>query len=495
MRTSAMVAGFAAVVALAACSPSKPPGGGSHDAGSGGNGNASTGGSSGKGSGGSTSGDGGSGGTQPPTTACTQANTGSATLRLLTRGEFENSINDIFPNAKGKWTNSLPADSVSAYGFDNAVTSSVGNQKAGALLDTALSIGTAVTGSELQNLLPCAASAKDHACAETFVTKYGLRLFRREPTADETKRYLDLFDTALALTDFPTALKWVTAGLIQSPYSVYRSELGTVAGGVRKLSAYEIATELAYTFGGSTPSEDLLQKAAAAGDGDFPDVAGTAKSLVNSPGGQLALQHFFAGYFDYTRVASVDKMGLTGAPSAFTSVSGAMVDETQAFLTKVILDGTGTFNDLFTSKTTYPSQQLAAFYGSDPTNSAKFPVPGSDGSVTRPDGQGVGILAQGSFLASHSNSDASSPTQRGLFVYYRLLCQGKVKPPEKVPPISSAEQTKTTRERYEKAHATPGSTCATCHMFFDPIGFGFESFDAAGRFRTQQNGEPIDASG
>jgi hypothetical protein len=29
----------------------------------------------------------------------------------------------------------------------------------------------------------------------------------------------------------------------------------------------------------------------------------------------------------------------------------------------------------------------------------------------------------------------------------------------------------------------------------DPIGFGFESFDAIGHFRTADNGKPVDASG
>ena len=56
-----------AVGALAACSPSKPPGGGDDDAGSGGSGHAATGGSSGNGSGGSSGNTGGTSPTQPQT--------------------------------------------------------------------------------------------------------------------------------------------------------------------------------------------------------------------------------------------------------------------------------------------------------------------------------------------------------------------------------------------------------------------------------------------
>ena len=473
-------------------------GGASGKGAGGGNAGGTKGGSGGAGgstSGSSGTGAAGSGGTGlPPATNCTTQNLGSPTLRLLTRGEFDNTINDIFPAIAGKWADTLPANSVSSYGFDNDAGTVVGNQQAGALLDTALSIGAAVTGSDLPNLLPCAATTKDRACAQTFVEKFGLRLFRRPVTDTEEARYLTLFDTALAAADFPTALKWVTAGLIQSPNAVYRSEIGAVAGSGRTLNPYEVATELAYTFGGSTPDEALLKKAADAvqAGGDFPDPAATAATLLNSADGQAVMQHFFAGYLAYTGVTSVVKANLQGAPSQFAAVSSDMVKETQSFISNVLLNGGGTFQDLLTSNKTYPTAALAAFYGSEPTNSASFPMPGGDGSVTRPAGQGLGILAQGSFLASHANTDASSPTQRGLFVYYRLLCQGKLEPPKNVPPISSAPQANTTRERYELQHAQPGTSCAGCHAFFDPIGFGFEAFDAAGRFRTQQGGEAID---
>jgi hypothetical protein len=52
----------------------------------------------------------------------------------------------------------------------------------------------------------------------------------------------------------------------------------------------------------------------------------------------------------------------------------------------------------------------------------------------------------------------------------------------------------TTRQRYEQAHATNVS-CSSCHGLFDPIGFGFEHFDEAGRYRDQEVGLAIDASG
>ena len=49
------------------------------------------------------------------------------------------------------------------------------------------------------------------------------------------------------------------------------------------------------------------------------------------------------------------------------------------------------------------------------------------------------------------------------------------------------------RQRFEAHRAEP--TCAACHVRMDPIGFAMENFDAIGRWRDDDNGFPIDASG
>ena len=37
--------------------------------------------------------------------------------------------------------------------------------------------------------------------------------------------------------------------------------------------------------------------------------------------------------------------------------------------------------------------------------------------------------------------------------------------------------------------------CAGCHAFLDPMGLALENYDAVGRWRTLDEGQPIDASG
>lgn len=441
-----------------------------------------TGGSSALGTGGSTaSGTGGS--SAGVTLTCAQPNLGSPALRLLTRTELENTLADVFPVLKGKWNSSLPAANVSAYGFDNDSSTVAGKQLTGSLIDTALAVATALTGDDLPNLLPCATSTADRACAEQFLNKFGRRLFRRAVTPAEHDRYLAFFDASKAKSDFKTALKWLAVGLIQSPNAIYRSEIGTPKGdGSRQLSSYEVATALAYTYTGSSPSDALLTQAES---GNLGDVLAIAKTMIATPAGKQAMQRFFEGYLAYTGASSVQRPNI----GTFNTVSADMIQETRAFIDDVVLQHGGGLKELLTAPTTNPSKALATYYG--------FPAPASDyASISRPAGRGIGLLAQGAFLTSRASPDSSSPTRRGLFPYLALLCGQKVSPPPNVPQISTPQPgQKTTRQRYEDVHQKMGPTCAACHSRFDPIGFAFEHFDEGGRYREKEGGLTIDASG
>jgi hypothetical protein len=49
------------------------------------------------------------------------------------------------------------------------------------------------------------------------------------------------------------------------------------------------------------------------------------------------------------------------------------------------------------------------------------------------------------------------------------------------------------RERLAEHRAN--AACAGCHRLMDPVGFSLENFDAVGRWRTTEAGQPVDASG
>ena len=86
--------------------------------------------------------------------------------------------------------------------------------------------------------------------------------------------------------------------------------------------------------------------------------------------------------------------------------------------------------------------------------------------------------------AMGSDGVNSSPVERGAWVLRHLLNDPPPPAPPNVPQISRlADQVLTARERLA-AHMEEAQ-CASCHRKIDPIGFGLENFNAAGKWRTQ----------
>jgi hypothetical protein len=477
---SCAVAAMLASVACSAGDDGALPNGG--DSGAGTAGASGSAGSSGGGTGG-----GGTGGTGNPVETCGTSRVTPPLLRRLSRRELESSLASVFPAVAGQWQSTLASDSITTRGFDNdAATVVVSKQTARELDETAEGLAMAVAGA-LGELLPCAASAPDANCAGQFIDQYGRRLFRRPVTADERTRYLGFYQTASAQAGFAGGIGWVTRALVQSPSFVYRREIGAVDGSKRRLTAHEIATELAYTFTGTTPSDALLAEAdgwAARGAPPTPaELTASATALLGAAGAPEHVAHFFESWVGYQRSAALTKANVP----EFAALRAPMVDETRHFLEEVVFARRGGVRELLTASYTTPTAELAAFYGL-PTPATAF------GVVERPAGQGIGLLAQASVLSSLAQPNSSSPTKRGVLVFERFLCREKPALPGNVPLPPDLSEAPTTRERYERIHISGGTDCPGCHVQFDPIGFGFEHFDEVGRYRTAENGHPIDAS-
>ena len=75
----------------------------------------------------------------------------------------------------------------------------------------------------------------------------------------------------------------------------------------------------------------------------------------------------------------------------------------------------------------------------------------------------------------------------------RVLCRQPEPPPPNIDLQLDPVEANTTRQRVE-AFTAP-SRCQTCHRDIDGVGFAFEHYDAAGRWRDTEDGCPIDSSG
>jgi hypothetical protein len=173
-------------------------------------------------------------------------------------------------------------------------------------------------------------------------------------------------------------------------------------------------------------------------------------------------------------------LGYRAIPAAPALLAGFEL-ETNRLIDRVVFDQPSSYLNLFLSPETYLTTDLAAHYGlPEPANGEGWVPYGASGRA--------GILSHGSVLAGFSKFSDTSPTQRGIFVQARLLCNVVEPPPANVnvdqPPMSADLVCKT--DRYAAHRTTP--SCAGCHAELDPIGLGLERYDIAGRYRTHDDG-------
>jgi hypothetical protein len=424
--------------------------------------------------------------------ACSMTQIAPPLLRRLGMREFANTVRAAFAPltaAGANWESFIAVadDTLSSLRLaGDASVLLVGSQTAKEILASAESIAGYVTAPErLPMVLPCAASGPSatEACAATFIDDTGKRLFRRPVSSDEKTRYLDSFRAISGRSNFATGLRWTLVAMLQSPSTLYRSEIGIKHGASYELSPSEIATQLAYDFGGGPPSPELAARADSGALADPAARVDEARRLLMGPGGQIILQQFFQQWSHYPRVITE-----TRNVDNFDEIRVAMTEETRRFVDEIVVNRKGGVKELLTTPITVLNPTLAQFYG--------YGGGGADWAVVdRPAEDAVGLLAQGSILAGNAHGDSSSPTLRGLLVFERLLCNPRSPPPPNVPRIEMPSPgVKTTRQRYEETHAKGGS-CPVCHSLFDPIGFASERFDEVGRFRSNDAGLPINATG
>ncbi len=301
---------------------------------------------------------------------------------------------------------------------------------------------------------------------------------------------MDVYHAAGDQFDFATAIRLVATTMLQSPHFLYRVEFGEPveeAPGVRQLTGYELASRLSYLLWGTMPDAKLLSAAADGRLASAADVAGQAERMLGDARAREVVLDFHGQWLELKRVEELEKDG-DAFPEFDAEVRPLLRAEAEAFLDHVIWDGPGDLDSMYLAPYTFLNGPLAAYYGVDGPSGEAFT------RVELEHGQSSGFLTQGGLMSVLAKPNQTSPIHRGKFVRERLLCQTVPPPPDNVditPP--EVDPTLPTRERFKQHSVDP--SCSGCHGMMDPIGFGFEHFDGAGRFRASEAGQPIDATG
>jgi hypothetical protein len=118
----------------------------------------------------------------------------------------------------------------------------------------------------LARLSPCDGSADKRACATTFVTAFGPKVYRRPLATDEVSALLALYDVGAEDGSYEDGIDQILRGLLQSAGFLYLTELGSAAQPSAEpfsLTPYEIAASIAYLVTAAPPDDTLVAKAVA----------------------------------------------------------------------------------------------------------------------------------------------------------------------------------------------------------------------------------------
>jgi len=414
-------------------------------------------------------------------------------LARLTRLQYRNAVHDLFGADVTPPSTLEPdaqADGLYAVGASVSSLSPRGVEQS---IDAARGLARELTATPERRARLFGCAVVDDACVTAAVDAWGPRIWRRPLSADERAELLALSaQTSAALGGPGDALEAVLARLLQSPFFLYRVELGEpdpARPGERRLTAHELAARLASFLWNSVPDE-ALRAAADAGALHTPERLDVEiERMMRAPRLRDAVRNFFAEWLDLYALDALNK-----DPNIFRHASAelgaAAREETLRLAEHVVFERDADVRELLTSRTTFIDRRLAAIYNVPATVDEGF------GRVELPTtGPRAGFLGQVAFLAHNAHPTSTSATLRGIFVRERLLCQSMPPPPTNLNTAipEPTEAARTLKERLQRH--MEDDLCAGCHALTDPIGFGFEQFDGIGRWRLEENGARIDASG
>ena len=424
---------------------------------------------------------------------CAQIVPGAAEARLLTRLQYDNTVRDLLGDATAP-AQSFPAENTMLGFGNNADAHQSSLLLAERQLTAAEGIAARAVAGGVDALLPCDPGDRSEDCVGRFITTFGYRAYRRPVREEESLPLLELFRAGNAQWGFDKALELVLQALLQSPQLLYRTESlqnrpGRVGSGETVLlDSYQVASRLSYFLWNTMPDTELFELADAGQLTDDGIVRAQAERMLDDERARETVADFHTQWLGTAQFAGLTRV--VPETDATNGLNASWADSLAQFVQHAFWnEGAGAPDDsypggtvaaLLGSKSVFVDAPLAALYGVEP---GVFQDPNRAGILTQP-----GLMS----LLAHA--DQSAPVQRGKFVREQLLCYQLPPPPPDVdttPP--DPDLNATTRERFRQHSAD--ARCASCHRLLDNVGFGLEAFDHLGRFRAEENGLPIDATG
>ena len=329
--------------------------------------------------------------------------------------------------------------------------------------------------------------------------------FRRKVADDEVAAFAKVFAENFAENNsFTKSMQATVAAVLVSPDFLFLFQASEQSLSADQRQGFVNASRLSYFLWASMPDQTLLELA---NSGELVTkeqihqqarrmmVDKKVKSLATDFGMQwLKVNRLLSSFPDKDMFAEFYRR-----PAQPIGVAMAIE---QLLLFESIMVEDRSILDFVDADFAYVNRDLLYWYGYDPEKYVGH-MPRQEASydffrIKHPkDHNRGGAITSGATLVLTSTSTRSSPVFRGAWISEAIFNRPPPPPPANVPALEKIKtdatgQVLNVRERLAIHRQHP--SCSSCHSRIDPLGFGLEQFDAAGKFRVEyENGDPVDS--
>lgn len=307
----------------------------------------------------------------------------------------------------------------------------------------------------------------------------GRKLLRGPLSKEEITAFLGVTTSVAGVGGtFEEAISYMIEALLQSPRFLYRMEMQRGEGQPRPLDPLELATRMAYVIWGAPPDEDLLN-AAEKGELDHSGIARQVERMLQDPRVISRSRQFVTEWLNLRGLDNL-RPDASHFPDWRPELSRDMREETLAYFEEIAWKQRQPLQNLLNAQFTYVTPRLAKHYGLPITAELRA---AREDQLIRYALHNVpergGLLTHGSILTK--GGDEASMVTRGLFLMHELL-RGVVRDPPPCVDTTPVPSQPGLTQRMVSERRLSNQGCAGCHVKFEPLAFGLETFDGLGTF-------------
>jgi hypothetical protein len=331
-------------------------------------------------------------------------------------------------------------------------------------------------------------------CASQIISTLVGKAFRRPSTDADVAMIMDFFRVGREEGgSFDYGIEGALQRILVDPEFIYRAEIepvGAPDNSPYQISDLELASRLSFFLWSSIPDEELIEIASQGRLHDSEVLREQVQRMIADPRSSAFVENFTGQWLNVRGMAASEPI-VDLFPDFDSTLRDAFQTEIEMFFGSVINEDRSIL-DLLTADYTFVNERLARHYGIPDVYGSQFRrVELEDDLDMR-----RGLLGKGALLTITSDAARTSPVKRGKWFLETFF---GVSPPDPPPNVDTdiapaeGEAPKTLRAIMERHRANP--TCSSCHNIFEPMGTAMENFNAVGKWRTIDNGSPIDPTG